>query len=224
MDIYFNYPDASTSVLEINKTSTVSDMYWHVEDDQGYGADTFVVISSSNNDCLWSMDTCLSDIILDGHEMHVEALCNDPCCAMSIRHSVLHMEDVCDLRDLMRYTDENHPRCIEYLSANPLDLDIMIYGYCIHEIPISFITQEFCYKAVMYDACLLKDIPDHFKTQTMCENALHRVLSAFKYIPDHFITQDMCNTAFDRNEGVIKYIPERYITEKMRETLVMDIM
>ena len=53
----------------------------------------------------------------------------------------------------------------------------------LENIPIEFITQEMCEKAVKKDPSNFKYIPDCFKTQEMCKNIVNNHLWYIEYVP-----------------------------------------
>ena len=211
MDLTFYYPNESISVFETNETSTVGDMYRYVTNDQHYASDTFVLIC--DDECLWDMNISLSEIILHTCDVRVEALCNDPQCLMSIRHNYQN-----EVSCYMRYTSENHPICMEYFSANPINYEDIKDCVTVAMIPNAFLTQELCKDALNHKPDILQFIPERFLTQKMCEDALASVPHIFEYIPKHFLTQEMCEDALFSRLNVFRDIPERFLTQKMCES------
>ena len=84
MDIYFNYPQGDSSIYELEPDSTVRDLYDHASAKQDCGPASFVVIY--NDEHLLDMDVSIESILDMDNQMKVEALCDDPDCAMSIRY------------------------------------------------------------------------------------------------------------------------------------------
>ena len=64
-------------------------------------------------------------------------------------------------------------------------------------VPVCFITQEMCIKAVEVDPWPLKDVLDHFKTQEICDKAVKDYLFSLQFVPDWLVTQQQADIGYD---------------------------